>query len=287
MKILIAGSSGIIGSYIIKQNKFTDSLALNSKIVNLLSKKETYNFVDNNIKADILVFLVGLAHSKGKNKDFEDFNNVNFLTLKNLLTAFEKFNKVPEKIIFSSTISVYGEKFNNTIYKESIEPSPFTPYAKTKLIAERYLLENYNQKSWILRLAPVYYNNFMLNIDRRIKILNKYFCVGTGKIKIFLCNINNIIKTIDAIIGNKVPHGTYNISDSKTYCYNDLLNLYRPKIILKIPKFLIKIIFLFAKLIKNNFLKENSIKLCTDNIYPNYKINNFVKLSHSLNDIKK
>ena len=287
MNILIAGNTGVIGSYLNKQDRFANSLVLNSKIVDLTSKEEIYSYVSKIEKFSVLIFLVGLAHSKGKNKHFSNFEKINYTSLKNLLSVLEYHNKLPKKIIFSSTISVYGENINTNVYSESTKPLPFSPYAKTKLMAENYLLDNYNSESWILRFSPVYYDKFMLNINRRTKILNKYFCVGSGEQNLSLCNINNIIESINGILNDNVPNGVYNISDSKIYSYNDLLNIDKPNKIIRIPKVLILLLYYFSKLIKNNFLKENSIKLYNDNIYPNNKINKFVKLSYSLKDIKK
>ena len=66
-------------------------------------------------------------------------------------------------------------------YSEEAVISPESPYAVTKLKAENYLLRNYPEKSWILRLAPIYSNKFNLNIDRRTK-LGKTFKVGDGRI---------------------------------------------------------------------------------------------------------
>ena len=77
--------------------------------LNLLDDEKTKDFANSTNKFDILIFLVGLAHKKGEKSNYEEFNNVNFITLKNLIEAFEECNKVPDKIIFTSTISIYGE----------------------------------------------------------------------------------------------------------------------------------------------------------------------------------
>ena len=87
---------------------------------------------------------MGLAHAKGKGKDLPEFKKVNYQTLVNLLSALAENNKVPDKIIFASTISVYGEKYHQRIYDEEFEQTPFSPYAITKLEAEQHLLKKYS-----------------------------------------------------------------------------------------------------------------------------------------------
>ena len=85
----------------------------------------------------LLIFTVGLAHSKGKNKEYKMFEDVNLKTLKNILLSIRELNNSPKKIIFTSTISVYGEKLESNIYFEDHNPTLSSPYAITKLKAER------------------------------------------------------------------------------------------------------------------------------------------------------
>ena len=43
-----------------------------------------------------------------------------------------------------------------------------------------------------------------------------------------------------------MPQGVYNVSDSKEYSYNDLLNIDKDKTSIIFPKFLLKILFYFC-----------------------------------------
>ena len=248
-RLLIAGGSGNIGrplyeTFVGKEN--ITILVNNSKPINencttlnLLDFEKTKKFVKGSEKYDILIFLVGLAHKKGKKNDFEEFNNLNFMTLKNLTDAFVKHDKVPSKIIFASTISIYGERLKIDSYTEDVLPRPKTPYAITKFKAEEYLRNKLDSSSWILRLAPVYSSVFTLNIDRRLKIAGKNFLVGDGNIKLSLCHQNNIISVIESIIAGEISFGTYNLSDRKIYTYKDLHDYQKNDRFLKIPKFAI------------------------------------------------
>ena len=98
-----------------------------------------------------------------------------------------------------------------------------SPYAITKLKAEKFLKKKYYDKSWILRLAPVYSDGFSMNIDRRTKMKSFFYRVGNGNTKLSLCNIENINFVSKAITNDNVPSGTYIISDHSAYTYNDLL----------------------------------------------------------------
>jgi nucleoside-diphosphate-sugar epimerase len=156
--------------------------------LDLTQEADVKTFAEKLPKCDALIFLVGLAHKKGQGQELDEFRLINKQTLINLLSVLSKANKLPQKIIFASTISVYGEKINQNVYNEDSEKNPFSPYAVTKLEAEEYLLNNYSSQSWILRFAPVYAPDFQLNINRRTKSGRWFYKVGKGFIGSFLFN---------------------------------------------------------------------------------------------------
>jgi nucleoside-diphosphate-sugar epimerase len=295
IRYLLAGGNGFIGSKLyahFETNSIISSIDAsrstnreNSFQVDLTDATAVNSFVAECQEFDVLIFLVGLAHAKGKGKEYPVFRKVNYQTLINLLNAFDRHNKMPEKIIFSSTISVYGERLKTSIYREELEPKPFSPYAVTKLEVEKYLQENYAGKFWILRFAPVYSSEFMLNINRRSKIRSYFYKIAAGDKKLSLCNLSNIITAIAAVADDKIPSGTYNVSDSKDYTYSDLLEYQGAKCILRIPIIAIQLLYAFGKIANNIFLQENCVKLITDNTFPSDKIRSYLDLNATLTDI--
>ena len=291
--ILIAGASGKIGYELLKTlnyssigtffNEVKDIKIKNQIKLDLTNKELVNRFVSQQARFKTLIFLVGLAHTKGKRKDLHEFKKINYQALVNLMVSLAEYNKIPDKIIFSSTISVYGEKYNKTIYNENSENNPYSSYAITKLSAEQYLLDNYSTKSWILRFAPVYSSDFLLNINRRTKIRNFFYRIGNGSKKLSLCNIENIVVVIEGIINNKVPNGIYNISDRINYTYDDLLRRQKANLIFPIPMFAIKLLYYLGLLVNNTFLIENTIKLISNNIFPSNKIQSFLNLPGTMN----
>jgi nucleoside-diphosphate-sugar epimerase len=294
MKILITGGNGYIGSHLYSQLEEHASVTsidygsgpIEKDFINidLTDINLVNNFAKNCNHFDVLIFLVGLAHAKGKGKQLPEFKKINYQTLVNLLSALENNNKNPHKIIFSSTISIYGEKYHQSIYTEDSVKMPFSPYAVTKLEAEEYLLNNFSNQSWILRFAPVYASNFQLNINRRTKIGGWFYKVGSGSKKLSLCNLENIGSAVQGIIDDKVSAGIYNISDENEYSYDNLLHYVNAKWIVRIPTFLVKGLFYIGKMMNNIFLKENATKLISDNIFPSDKIRKYISLTASLNE---
>jgi nucleoside-diphosphate-sugar epimerase len=292
--ILLAGANGNIGSFIFeKLNKeyaitrvdYTQGiLGDNYFSLDLTNELEVSTFSKTSPKHNALIFLVGLAHKKGKGQEFEEFRRINKQTLVNLLSALEVQGKLPNKIIFSSTISVYGEKMNKNIYNEDSDKNPFSPYAVTKLEAEEFLLKNYGAQTWILRFSPVYASDFQLNINRRTRAGSLFYKVGNGSKKLSLCNLENIGAVVQDILKEKVPAGVYNISDEIEYSYNDLLNHVNAKWIVRIPAFIVNGLYYIGKMVKNIFLKENATKLLSDNIFPSDKIQTYINLPATLDD---
>lgn len=296
MKILIVGGKGFIGSHLFSQlekqasvtciDNINDPIEKDFINVDLTNINQVINFAVNCDNFDVLIFLVGIAYAKGKGKDLTNFKNVNYQTLVNLLSALDNNNKIPEKIMFTSTISVYGERYDQKLYNENLEPCPFSPYAVTKHKAEQYLLDGYPNKSWILRSAPIYSADFLLHINLRTKISNWFFKVGDGKTRLSLCNIENIKTAIEGILNEKVPADIYNISDNEPYMYRELLEWQHATFTVRIPKIIVKTLYKFGKIFANIFLQENTVKLLTDNIYPSKKIRAFIELPHTLKDVQ-
>ena len=296
-KVLLAGANGFIGSFLYNRFKKDYSITAldyskgliedNFFPLDLTQEADVENFTEKSPKFDALIFLVGLAHKKGKGKELDEFRRINKQTLINLLSKLDEKNKLPEKIIFASTISVYGEKINQNIYIEDSAKEPFSPYAVTKLEAEEYLLNNYGTQSWILRFVPVYGGGFQLNINRRTQAAGRYYKVGNGSKNLSLCNLENIGAVVEGILEDKVPAGVYNISDEHEYSYIDLLKYVNAKWVVRIPTFLVKGLYVLGKMINNIFLKENAIKLISDNVFPSDKIRQYIELPSKLNDCKE
>jgi hypothetical protein len=115
---------------------------------------------------------------------------------------------------------------------------------------------------------------------------SKFYRVGKGSRKLSLCNIENIRVAVEAIIKDKVPAGIYNLSDQKEYTYNELLRWHKSNWVLPIPAFSVRLLYYLGKLFNNTFLKENSVKLISDNVFPSDKIRSFIDLPATINDVQ-
>ncbi|WP_415340169.1 NAD-dependent epimerase/dehydratase family protein, partial [Clostridium perfringens] len=194
MKILITGVYGIVGSYL------CEHLRNNNEIVgigrrkvfdgcnkyyscDITEKEQIKKVFDENTDIDIIIHCAALAHNKGNDLSFDRFMNVNYEATKYLVDLSNEYLNL-KNFIFISTISVYGENLEKSIYRETDICEPRSPYAVAKKKSEDYIKEKCKANYSILRLSPVYSEKFTLNIDRRSKIKNIPYRVGNGKQKL-------------------------------------------------------------------------------------------------------
>lgn len=298
MKILITGVYGIVGSYLCSELKKTHEIIGIGRKDNydgcqkyygcdITKKEEVEKIIKENNNIDIIIHCAALAHNKGNDLSRDRFMKVNYEATTYLIELSNKYLKL-KNFIFVSTISVYGEEMNKSVYKEEDQCNPKSPYAVAKKKSEDYIMKNCKSNYTILRLAPVYSKNFKLNIERRTLIKGVPYRVGNGKQKLSLCNIKNIYKAVDYICKNseKERNEIYNISDKKSYEFNDLLEMSGKKAKIIFPRFIFKILYKINEVtMKKQFIHENSIKLITDNIYFNNKLNNKVKMNFTVKDV--
>lgn len=298
MKVLITGVNGFIGSNI--HNELKDkhevlgiSQSKSSKICNqyvqcdLTDKQALEDVIKKHNDIDVIVHCAALAHNKGNDLSKDRFMKVNYGVTQDLVGLSNKHLNL-KQFVFLSTVSVYGEKMDKNIYMETDECFPKSPYAVAKKKSEEYIEANCKSDYYILRLAPVYSDEFKLNIQRRTEMKGFNYIVGNGSNKLSLCNLKNIVFTIDNIIhGNIVKNEIYNVSDERAYSFKDMLGMNKvSKLKIWIPKIVIQALHGFNKIsIKKQFIDENSIKLVSDNIYSSDKICMNIKLKHTLQNL--
>lgn len=295
MKILLTGVNGFIGSNIYNELK-------NKHDILGISQSESSKVCDNYVCCDLtdrikleavikehrdidaIIHCAALAHNKGNDLSKDRFMKVNYEVTKYLVDLSNEYLKL-KHFIFLSTISVYGERIDKDIYIESDACYPKSPYAIAKKKSEEYIEANCNSPYYILRLAPVYSDEFRLNIQRRTEMKGFNYIVGNGSNKLSLCNVNNIVVAVDKMIDACVKENEiYNISDEDVYSFRDMLDINKvSRIKLWIPKIGIKTLHAINKItIKKQFIEENSIKLITDNIYSSEKLCKNIELKYNL-----
>ena len=138
MKILVTGSSGFIGSYLVKrlnELKFDISLCDLSNGIDICNWEEVEKF--NNY--DIIIHLANLSYVPASYNDPQKFYKVNYLGTLNMLELCRISNA---RLIYLSSY-MYGQPQYQPI-DEKHPVQAYNPYSQTKVICES-LCEGYNR----------------------------------------------------------------------------------------------------------------------------------------------
>ncbi len=277
MKVLVTGANGYVGSSIIKLYKDK----YNFQKFSLLSKKlEDINFLDINT----VIHCAALVHQKTE-QAYKKYNEIN-VEYPVKLAKLAKTNGV-KQFIFISTIAIYGEDLEKL--DENSNCNPITSYGKSKLEAEKQLLE-LNDETFvvsIIRPPMVYGKNAPGNIDSLVKLVKKLSIIPLGKIqnKRSFLYIENLCYLIDELIKQK-ESGVFLASDDEPVSTSKLIelideNLEKKVYIIKIPFFesLLKFLKpLFHKKLYQNLEVDNTTTKEKLNLINPYSVEEGIKL---------
>lgn len=236
--ILITGATGFLGYHLTKslidENCNVIAVGRDFKLLNRLPKNKLLtkvsgdlaedDFLTNfflNYKIDLIFHLAAKVHDRLE-KDVKQYRLINVNLTEKLVELAIKNNV--EKLIFFSTVSVYGDMEGNIINEKSI-CNPSTIYGKTKLEAENILIkayQKYNLPIIILRLTSVYGTYDHGNLQLLAKLIRKHLSamVGKGKNRKTMVYVDDVIQAaILAAIQDEAVGEVFNIGEnSYTFC---------------------------------------------------------------------
>lgn len=219
IKVLLTGSSGTVGSEVLKQlceipelditvfdkntkasKKVFSSVKCNIKVVygDISSKEDVFKVCCNK---DIIIHLAGIIPPLA-DKCPNLARNVNVLGTKNIIEGIEELS--PNAfLIYSSSISVYGDRNHNPWINvnDNLNPSGRDEYAKTKIEAESLITKS-KIKWTIFRLTAIMgVSNhksssimFHMPLDTKMEI-----CTPADTARAFVNAINNQSKLVNNI----------------------------------------------------------------------------------------
>ena len=241
MIYLITGGAGYIGScvsnYLLDMGHkviIVDNLSTGSK-ANIPKKSKFYKCniqneekiskILNKHKIDVVMHFAAYINNEESLSNPKKYLQNNFINGKKFLTTC--INHGLDKIIYSSTASVYGQK-NNPVSEKSLV-RPLAPYPKSKLKLENFLKKNKKKISCIiLRYFNVAGADKKLRSGFNIKkgynlILN--LCQAISKNKVFKINGNDY-KTRDGTAIRDFIH----VSDLSEIHYLASQKIYKNKL---------------------------------------------------------
>lgn len=278
MNILVTGSAGMIGGYVVKgliekghkvvgvdRRLSNDKYQGFAQIVLDLSSKSSIMQLFDEVKIDRCIHLAALAHTKGvADTSWEAFKKVNVDCAENLFEVCAKHNV---SVLFISTVDAIG------MVKGLITPetklNPISNYGKSKALAESRLKDIckvYN----IYRFSPVYTEEVKRDIEKRyyLKYPNWAYLIGGGQ-QFEVLNVKKAVSSMVDWVDKKVDNTIHIIKDEELLDSAKVIAEEkaegRAKHVLRIPRWMVVCGYYCIKLV---FGKSNKTYLVFKALWP-------------------
>lgn len=225
MKLGLTGASGFVGSHLIKQvGTLYECESFSRSKHDIDNVGSMRHFVEDK---DVIVHLAGVNRTNS-----EEMLKINAFGTFNLLEAIRKYSDA--KIIFASSMQVYGLSQSLKYFKEDDALNPDNIYGASKQIAEQLII-NFNKwygiKGIILRFSNIYgpgcrpnYNSVIATFIDKAKKNEKIIVNGNGnqcRDLIFVSDVTDAFETAIKFNNSDI----FNICTGCPTSINDVITL--------------------------------------------------------------
>jgi len=251
MKILITGIHGFVGSNLITALRKEypiyglDIVSLHNEGV---IKTFAWNELDRIPEVDVVIHLAGKAHDTKNTSSEQEYFDINVGLTQKIFQHFLKSSAT--KFIFFSSVKAVADSVNSEQLFEGEIPNPQTPYGKSKLEAERYILKEWGtwrggdkereqpgvlrqaqqpreKKVYILRPCMIHGPGNKGNLNLLYKLTQKGlpWPLGAFENKRSFTSIDNLTYIISQLIEKDIEPGIYQVADDEALSTNELIRL--------------------------------------------------------------
>ena len=253
-KILITGINSFTGKHLEKylKEKNFEVVGTTSKTCDITNKEDIVNVL-NKFKPNFIIHLAGISFAAHKNN--EDFYKINTIGTTNLLDAILQTNLKVEKIILSSSATVYGNQ-GKEVLDESLCPKPANHYGASKYSME-CLASGYFNKLPIIITRPFNYTglgqaqHFLIpKIVSHFKENKKEIELGNLDVKREFNDVSFVCEVYSKLLITKEKSQIVNIASQNPIALLDVIKLMN-----KISGYEIKV------LVNPAFVRKDEIKI--------------------------
>ena len=274
MKVIITGVTGFVGTNL--------SVFFKDKEVHVeaLSLRNSENIKSLSNDAQAIIHLAGKAHDTSNTSSSDEYFKVNRDLTIQLFNEFLK-NDIRDFFYFSSVKAVADTV--DGILEEEVISKPITPYGKSKIEAEEYLLSQILPKGkrlFIIRPCMIHGPANKGNLNLLYKVIEKgipWPLAAFHNQRSFLSidNLNFII--LEMLNNENIDSGVFNVADDDFVSTNELITIISGSLglkgkLLKINKGFIQGLAKVGDLVKLPLNTERLNKLTENYRVSNHKI---------------
>jgi len=309
--ILITGINGFVGTNIYKY-LYLDFQLLGLDIIknDQISSYKFYYWdeLQQVPEADTIIHLAGKAHDTKNTSSEQEYFKINVDLTQTIFQHFLKSSAT--KFIFFSSVKAVADSVTGEKMTEDDPPNPQTPYGKSKLAAEKCILNGLkswkeeqdrmegqlhdndkrkaqiDKKVYIFRPCMIHGPGNKGNLNLLFKLQEKGlpWPLGAFENKRSFCSIDNILFVIKQVINKDIEPGIYQIADDEALSTNEIINLIalsmnKKSRILSIPVISIKAIARIGDLFHLPLNSERLKKLSESYVVSNDKIKHALSIN--------
>ena len=244
MKILITGASGFIGSFIVEEalkRGFETWAAVRKSSSKAFLQDERIHFIELNLSSkeqlveqlkehqfDYVVHAAGVTKCLNK----ADFHRINTEGTKNLVEALLEVEMPLKRLVFVSSLSVFGaikEQMPYDEIRETDTPQPNTEYGRSKLAAEQYLDSLGTRVPYIILRPTGVYGPREKDYFMMAKSIQQHMdlAVGFQRQDITFVYVTDVVQAIFLALEKGETGRKYFLSDGEVYqstTFSDLIH---------------------------------------------------------------
>lgn len=215
-KILFTGGYGFLGR---KVAPLLTDRGFDIEIVDIANGYDLTKCVPDLRICDVVVHAAGKAHSVPKSKEEENvFFDVNVNGTKNLCAGLLKLDRLPNLLLFVSTVAVYGVD-SGIMIDEKHELKGQSAYALSKIEAEAFLTKWCKENGVrlvILRPALLIGDDAPGNWGAMVNGIKngRYMSIAEGKARKSVFRVEKLAEVIETMIRNENTSGEFNVCDN-------------------------------------------------------------------------
>lgn len=278
MKIIITGATGFVGKNI---SKFLED---NNCYTIPLSLRKPWSL----IPANAIIHLAGKAHDTENISADKEYFEVNTELTKKLFHDF--LNSEIEDFFYFSSVKATADSVDGILDENHIS-SPKTPYGKSKLLAEEFLIAQelpLGKRLFIIRPCMIHGPGNKGNLNLLYQLVNKgipYPLAAFHNKRSFLSidNLNYLV--LEMIFNKNISSGIYNFADDESISTNELVRIIaevsgKKQKFWKIPRGLVVSIAKIGNILRLPLNTERLKKLTENYLVSNNKIKSALEIKN-------